>query len=147
MHFSGHGRAFRADRPANGAAKPLLDGAEGELVLTQPRQPLAPLLRFRTRDHVRLSMRPCAAGARAHACAASAHRRHADRARRQRLSLGFARGHQRVAPAVAGFIVIRPRSAAVRQEPPLPISVELAPGATVEGLADRIRARVRDSFR
>jgi phenylacetate-CoA ligase len=50
------------------------------------------------------------------------------------------------APAVAGVIVIRPRSAGVRQEPPLPISVELAPGANVEGLTDRIRARVRDKL-
>ena len=50
------------------------------------------------------------------------------------------------APAVAGVIMIRPRSAGVRQEPPLPISVELAPGAKVEGLADRIRARVRDKL-
>jgi phenylacetate-CoA ligase len=50
------------------------------------------------------------------------------------------------APAVAGVLVIRPPLPGVRQEPPLPISVELAPGATVEGLADRIRARVRDKL-
>jgi phenylacetate-CoA ligase len=49
-------------------------------------------------------------------------------------------------PAVAGVIVIRPRSRGVRQEPPLPISVELAPGSPTEGLADRIRARVRDKL-
>jgi phenylacetate-CoA ligase len=34
----------------------------------------------------------------------------------------------------------------VRQEPPLPIRVELAPGAKVEGLAERIRARLRDKL-
>jgi phenylacetate-CoA ligase len=50
------------------------------------------------------------------------------------------------APAVAGVIVIRPRFPGVRQEPPLPISVELAPGSTAEGLADRIRARLRDKL-
>jgi hypothetical protein len=33
-----------------------------------------------------------------------------------------------------------------RQEPPLPVSVELTPGAKVEGLADRICARVRDKL-
>ena len=44
------------------------------------------------------------------------------------------------------MIVIRPRAPGVRQEPPLPISVEVTPGAKVEGLADRIRARVRDKL-
>ena len=42
--------------------------------------------------------------------------------------------------------MIRPRAPGVRQEPPLPISVEVAPGAKVEGLAERIRARVRDKL-
>jgi phenylacetate-CoA ligase len=49
-------------------------------------------------------------------------------------------------PAVVGIIMIRPRSEGVRQEPPLPVRVELAPGAEVEGLADRIRARLRDKL-
>ena len=42
--------------------------------------------------------------------------------------------------------MIRPRMAGVRQEPPLPIRVEVAPGAKVEGLAERIRARLRDKL-
>jgi phenylacetate-CoA ligase len=42
--------------------------------------------------------------------------------------------------------MIRPRSVGVRQEPPLPIRVEVAPGAEVEGLAERIRARLRDKL-
>ena len=50
------------------------------------------------------------------------------------------------APAVTGVIVIRPRVAGVRQEPPLPVSVELAPGEAPEGLAERIRARLRDKL-
>ena len=50
------------------------------------------------------------------------------------------------APAVAGVIMIRPRAPGVRQEPPLPIRVELAPGVKVEGLAERIRARLRDKL-
>jgi phenylacetate-CoA ligase len=49
-------------------------------------------------------------------------------------------------PAVAGVIVIRPRSPGVRQEPPLPVTVEVTPGAKVEGLAERIRSRVRDKL-
>ena len=42
--------------------------------------------------------------------------------------------------------MIRPRVAGVRQEPPLPVSVELAPGSRAEGLAERIRARLRETL-
>jgi len=49
------------------------------------------------------------------------------------------------APEVSGRILIRPRSAAVRQEPPLPVSVELARGAAAAPrLAESIAKRVRD---
>jgi phenylacetate-CoA ligase len=50
------------------------------------------------------------------------------------------------APAVSGVVLIRPRAKGVRQEPPLPVSVEMAPGADPEGLAERIRARIRDKL-
>jgi phenylacetate-CoA ligase len=49
------------------------------------------------------------------------------------------------APEVTGVIMIRPRAAGVRQEPPLPVSVEVADGAS-EGLAERVRARIRDTL-
>ncbi len=49
-------------------------------------------------------------------------------------------------PSVSGVIMIRPRARGVRQEPPLPVSVELAPGADAEGLAERIRTRLRDKL-
>ena len=42
--------------------------------------------------------------------------------------------------------MIRPRSAGVRQDPPLPVKVELAPEAKVEGLAERIHARLREKL-
>ena len=74
------------------------------------------------------------------------HRRHADRARGERLSVRRARSGQRIRPAVSGVIMIRPRAKGVRQEPPLPVSVEMAPGAEVEGLAERIRARLREKL-
>ena len=45
-------RPPRADRPGDRRALPLEDGATGELVLTHLRHRAAPLLRFRTRDHV-----------------------------------------------------------------------------------------------
>jgi phenylacetate-CoA ligase len=47
-------------------------------------------------------------------------------------------------PEVSGNILVRPRAAGVKQEPPLPVSVELARGATAgDGLADAIRERLR----
>ena len=48
--------------PETGAAVELEDGATGELVLTHLRHRAAPLLRFRTRDHVQVRMSPCACG-------------------------------------------------------------------------------------
>src|SRR5262249_10911738 len=48
--------------PGTGAAREVADGAEGELVLTHPRHQAAPLLRFRTRDHVRVRTTRCECG-------------------------------------------------------------------------------------
>ncbi len=63
MHFSGRGFVhFELIDPASGAPIPLADGAEGELVLTHLVNRSAPLLRFRTRDHVRLGVGRCACG-------------------------------------------------------------------------------------
>jgi phenylacetate-CoA ligase len=148
MHFSGRGFVhFELIDPETGAAKPLADGANGELVLTHLVNRSAPLLRFRTRDHVRLSMGKCACGR------TSPRVRCIGRTDDMLIVRGvnvFPSALREVvnefAPAVAGVIVIRPRSSGVRQEPPLPISVEVMSGAKVEGLADRIRARVRDKL-
>ena len=57
--------------PETGTALELDDGATGELVLTHLEHRAAPLLRFRTRDHVRVRTSPCPAAAPAPACAAS----------------------------------------------------------------------------
>jgi phenylacetate-CoA ligase len=50
------------------------------------------------------------------------------------------------APAVSGVIMIRPREKGVRQEPPLPVKVEVAPGRETDGLAERIRGRLREKL-
>jgi phenylacetate-CoA ligase len=48
-------------------------------------------------------------------------------------------------PRVSGHIRVRPRAPGVKQEPPLPVTVELARGAQpAPALADAIRARLRD---
>ena len=49
------------------------------------------------------------------------------------------------APDVSGHIRVRPQADGVKQEPPLPIAVELAPGRTADGgLAEAIRDRLRE---
>ena len=86
--------------PETGAALALEDGASGELVLTHLRHRAAPLLRFRTRDHVVVRTEPLPL--RSHRPARALHRphrRHADRARRQRLPVGDPRGRERVRAA------------------------------------------------
>jgi phenylacetate-CoA ligase len=131
--------------PATGAARPLDDGAEGELVLTHLRQRAAPLLRFRTRDHV-------VVGAAACACGRTAPRiRCLGRTDDMLIVRGvnvFPAAVREVvgefAPAVSGNVLVRPRTAGVKQEPPLPVSVELARGAAPDDvLANSIRERLR----
>jgi phenylacetate-CoA ligase len=49
------------------------------------------------------------------------------------------------APAVSGHVLVKPEAPGVKQEPPLPVAVELAPGvSTDDGLADAIRERLRN---
>jgi len=132
--------------PDTGAARELSDGATGELVLTHLRHRAAPLLRFRTRDHVRISTDACA-------CGRTAPRiRYVGRtddmlivravnvfpAAVREVVSGFT-------PDVSGRILIRPTAPGVKQEPPLPVTVELPPEATPDpALADAIRRRLRD---
>jgi phenylacetate-CoA ligase len=147
MHFSGRGFVhFELIDPASGAPVPFVDGAEGELVLTHLVNRAAPLLRFRTRDHVRLGVGRCACG------------RTAPRARciGRTDDMLIVRGVNlfptalreivyEFAPATTGVVMIKPRSAGVRQDPPLPVKVEAA-DPSQPGLAERIRARVREAL-
>jgi phenylacetate-CoA ligase len=132
--------------PETGAAVELQDGAEGELVLTHLQHRSAPLIRFRTRDHVRVWMSPCRCG------------RTGPRVRcvGRTDDMLIVRGVNvfpsavrdvvgEFAPAVSGNILVRPRSAGVKQDPPLPVSVELAQGGAEDvALADAIRDRLRE---
>ena len=48
------------------------------------------------------------------------------------------------APEVSGHILVKPQAAGVKQEPPLPVTVELAQGANADAaLAEAIRERLR----
>src|SRR5207248_415301 len=107
--------------------------ATGELVLTHLRHRAAPLLRFRTRDHVRVWTSPCPCG----------------RTGPRLLCIGrtddmlIVRGVNvfptairdvvsGFAPAVSGHILVRPQAPGVKQDPPLPVAVEMARGARAE---------------
>ena len=148
MHFSGRGFVHpELIDPDTGAPKSFEDGAEGELVLTHLVNRAAPLLRFRTRDHVRVSAGRCACG------------RTAPRVRciGRTDDMLIVRGVNvfpsavrevvsEFAPGVTGVILIRPRTKGVRQELPLPIAVEAAPSANLGALAEHIRIRLREKL-
>ena len=131
--------------PESGEAIALEDGAVGELVLTHLRQRAAPLLRFRTRDHVEVRTRPCP-------CRRTGPRiRCIGRTDDMLIVRGvnvFPTAIREVvgafAPAVSGHIRVQPNAPGVKQEPPLPVSVELARGAEADAdLAQAIRERLR----
>lgn len=148
MHFSGRGLVHvELIDPATGAVLPFEDGAEGELVYTHLRREAAPLLRFRSRDHVRVRAGTCACGR------AAPRVRCIGRTDDMLIVRGvnlFPTALREVvagfAPAVSGVVAIRPTVPGVKQMPPLPVMVELAEGvsAAPDGLADRIRAAIRD---
>jgi phenylacetate-CoA ligase len=147
MHFSGGGyvHAELID-PETGVPLEMADGAEGELVYSHLRQRAAPLLRFRSRDRVRVSARPCACGR------SDPRVRCIGRSDDMLIVRGvnvFPTAVREVvaefAPAVSGVIAIRPAARGARQTPPLPVTVELAEGAAAEeGLAEAIARRIRE---
>ncbi len=48
-------------------------------------------------------------------------------------------------PRVSGHILVKPQTPGVKQDPPLPVSVELAQGTTADAaLAEAIRDRLRN---
>ncbi|HKY24040.1 MAG TPA: AMP-binding protein [Gaiella sp.] len=132
--------------PETGGARALDDGATGELVLTHLRHRAAPLLRFRTRDHVEVRASPCPCGR------TGPRIRCVGRTDDMLIVRGvnvFPAAVREVvsgfAPRVSGHIRIAPARPGVKQEPPLPVRVELARGAPADDdLADAIRARLRD---
>jgi len=131
--------------PGTGEALAMDDGARGELVLTHLRHRAAPLLRFRTRDHVEVRASPCPCGR------TGPRIRCVGRTDDMLIVRGvnvFPSAVREVvgafAPDVSGHILVRPRDEGVKQEPPLPVSVELARGATADpALAESIRERLR----
>jgi phenylacetate-CoA ligase len=146
MHLGAHGFVHpELIDPETGAALPMEDGATGELVLTHLRQRAAPLLRFRTRDHVVVRTSACLCGR------TGPRIRCLGRTDDMLIVRGvnvFPSAVREVvsgfAPEVSGHILVRPERAGTKQEPPLPVSVELAPDARADAaLAESIRERLR----
>ena len=147
MHLGAHGFVhLEVIDPDTGQARELEDGAEGELVLTHLQHRAAPLIRFRTRDHVTVMTSPCPCGR------PGPRIRCVGRTDDMLIVRGvnvFPSAIREVvnefAPRVSGRILVRPDAEGVKQEPPLPVSVELARDQTAtEDLADAIATRVRE---
>jgi len=140
MHFSGEGIIHvELIDPDSGSSKKFSDGETGELVYTHLQREAAPLLRFRSRDHVRVWSSKCACG------------RSALRVRciGRTDDMLIVRGVNvfptavreivaRFQPKVTGAILIRPRRKGVKQDPPLPVVVEGESGVA-EAIAKEIR--------
>jgi phenylacetate-CoA ligase len=146
MHLGAHGFVHpELIDHETGAAIAMADGATGELVLTHLRHRAAPLLRFRTHDHVQVRTTPCPCGR------TGPRIRCIGRTDDMLIVRGvnvFPSAVRDVvsgfAPAVSGHIRVKPNAGGVKQEPPLPVSVELARDATADAeLADAIRERLR----
>jgi phenylacetate-CoA ligase len=127
--------------PETGDAIALEDGATGELVLTHLQHRAAPLLRFRTRDHVHVKTSPCPCGR------GGPRIRCIGRTDDMLIVRGvnvFPSAIREVVsefrPDVSGHILIKPTSPGVKQEPPLPVAVE---ATDKPGLANAVRERIR----
>jgi phenylacetate-CoA ligase len=132
--------------PEGGAAIEIGDGAAGELVLTHLRHRAAPLLRFRTRDHVEVRTSPCPCGR------TGPRVRCVGRTDDMLIVRGvnvFPSAIREVvaafAPRASGNVLVQPREPGPKQDPPLVVTVELARGVEKEtALAEAIRDRLRE---
>jgi len=141
MHFSGEGVIHvELIDPDTGKTMELEDGAIGELVYTHLRREAAPLLRFRSRDHVRIWASPCSCGR------TSLRVRCIGRTDDMLIVRGvnvFPSAVREVVarfqPGVTGAIQIRPKRRGVKQDPPLPVVVE-GDASLGEAIAKEIRS-------
>jgi phenylacetate-CoA ligase len=140
MHFSGEGIIHvELIDPDTEKTLELKEGASGELVYTHLRREAAPLLRFRSRDHVRVWVSPCSCGR------TSLRVRCIGRTDDMLIVRGvnvFPSAVREVVarfqPGVTGAIQIRPKRRGVKQDPPLPVVVE-GDASLGEAIAKEIR--------
>lgn len=148
MHFMPRGYVHvELIDPVTGEPRAWEDGAEGELVYTALRREAMPLLRFRSRDHVVVTMAENPTG------------RTGPRVRcvGRTDDMLIVRGVNLFPTAirsvldgfrgdVSGMFQIRPREHGVVQAPPLPVVVELDSGRPMAppGLAERMKQEIRE---
>ncbi len=133
--------------PVSGQTIAWEDGAQGELVYTALQRQAMPLVRFRSRDHVTVNMKPNPTG------------RTGPRIRcvGRTDDMLIVRGVNLFPTAVrnvlegfngqvSGMFSIRPKLKAVSQVPPLPVTVEVAPGAQADnpGLQKGIEQQLKE---
>lgn len=131
--------------PENGEVLPFEDGVQGEPVYTHLMQEAAPLLRFRSRDHVRVSMGPVASGR------TGPRIRCIGRTDDMLIVRGvnvFPSAIREVVntfrPDVSGIMLVRPVKRGVQQLPPLPVQIEAAEGGMPgAGLGEAIETAIR----
>jgi phenylacetate-CoA ligase len=106
----------------------------------------APLLRFRTRDHVEVWTSPCKCGRTAPRIRCIG--RTDDMLILRGVNVFPSAIREVVAefmPRVSGYILVKPAKLGVKQEPPLPIDVELAKYQPANpALAEAIKTKLRD---
>ena len=143
MHFSAEGLVHvELIDPDSGVPRQMTDGQTGELVYTHLAREAAPLLRFRSRDHVRVWTSTCACGSRALRVRCIG--RTDDMLIVRGVNVFPSAVREVVArfqPQVTGAMLIRPRAKGVRQEPPLPVLVE-GNASLQEAIAGEIRSRL-----
>jgi phenylacetate-CoA ligase len=131
---------------ASGDPIPWEDGAEGELVYTALVREAMPLLRFRSRDHVVVNMKPNPTGRTGPRIRCIGRTDDMLIVRGVNLFPTAIRSIlKEFHPDVSGMLQVRPRALGVLQAPPLPVVVELAERVekAPEGLAQRIAEEIR----
>ena len=132
--------------PLSGAIIPWEDGAQGELVYTALQREAMPLVRFRSRDHVVVSMKPNPTGRTGPRIRCIGRTDDMLIVRGVNLFPSAIRSIlKEFAPDVGETFRIFPRNKGVRQTPPLPLVVELGEGRgqVPAGLDARMSAEIR----
>jgi phenylacetate-CoA ligase len=147
MHFMARGFVHvELIDPESGAPRSWEHGAEGELVYTALARDAMPLLRFRSRDHVIVNMKPNPLGRTGPRIRCIGRTDDMLIVRGVNLFPSALRSIlKEFMPHVSGMLQVRPKVAGVRQSPPLPVVVELGKncGTPPEGLRQRIMDEIR----
>jgi phenylacetate-CoA ligase len=147
MHFMARGFVHvELINPMSGDTVPWEDNAEGELVYTALVRDAMPLLRFRSRDHVVVSMQPNPTGRTGPRIRCIGRTDDMLIVRGVNLFPSAIRSIlKEFAPDVSGMLQVRPKARGVLQAPPLPVVVEL--GENFSGMSDDLAGRIADEIR